>query len=370
MFFCPTLADGGADRVVLTLLRHLDRTRFTPSLTMMRHAGFGDGFAADVPADVETFVLGSRRLALAAPALARVLRQTTPDVVFSTHGGSNIIVSIAHALARSRARLVLSERSALLRSDRSRTRATLEIPAKRFTYRRADLVTAVSVGVAEQLAKLLGLAQAKIRVVYNPMVDDDLRAQATEPLDHPWFADAATIPVILAVGRLVEIKAYPTLLDAFVRIRAQRPVRLVILGDGPLRGELEQRARGLGVADDVAFVGFDKNPFKYMARARILLHASEAEGLPGALIQAMACGTPVVSTDCDFGPREVISSGRDGFLVKVGDAGALAARSLELLGDHDLAGRLSRQARQSAQRFTTAAALTRYQDALAGEAAW
>jgi glycosyltransferase involved in cell wall biosynthesis len=372
MFFCPTLSEGGADRVVLTLLRRLDRARVRPELALMRREG---ALVADVPADVPTFVLGSRRLLVSAPDLARLIRRERPDVVFSTHGGSNVIAAIAHGLAGSRARLVLSERSALVRGDRGRARRALELPAKRITYRRADLVTAVSGGVARELAARLGLAAGKIRVVYNPVIDDELAAAAAEPVAHPWFegagaAGSAAVPVIVAVGRLVEIKDYPTLLDAFARIRAARPARLLVLGEGPLRAALEARVRAAGLGGDVVLHGFDRNPFKYMARARLLLHASRAEGLPGALIQAMACGTPVVSTDCDFGPREVIARpGHDGFLVPVGDAAALADRALALLADGDLARRVAAAARQSAQRFTAAAALARYEAAITGDAA-
>ena len=365
MFFCPTLADGGADRVVLTLLEHFDRAQFSPSLAVLRREG---ALIDEVPRTVELHVLGAPRLAVAAPALARLLRRVQPDVVFSTHGSANIIVALAHALARSHARLVLSERSALVRADRGRIRRALEVPAKRITYRRADLVTAVSAGVAGQLASLLGLAESKIAVVYNPMVAADLPVRAAEPIAHPWFS--GSIPVLLAVGRLVAIKDYPTLLEAFARIRARHPARLAILGDGPLRATLEQCACDLGIGNDVAFLGFDKNPLRYMARARVLLHASRAEGLPGALIQAMACGTPVVSTDCDFGPREVITSGHDGFLVEVGDATALADRALAVLCDPALAGRLTEAARASAQRFTTAASIPRYTAAITGASAW
>jgi glycosyltransferase involved in cell wall biosynthesis len=370
MFFCPTLGEGGADRVVLTLLQRLDRSRVAPALTVVKRAG---ALIDDVPADVPTHVLGSRRLLVAAPDLARVIRREQPDVVFSTHGGSNIIAVLAHALARSPARLVLSERSALGRGDRGRARRALEVPAKRVTYHRADLVTAVSAGVARELAARLGLPAHKIRVVYNPAVDDELAAQAAEPVAHPWFAPSAAapvpVPVIVAMGRLVEIKDYPTLFDAFTRIRAAHPARLFVLGDGPLRAALEARVRAAGLADDIVLHGFDKNPFKYVARARLLLHASRAEGLPGALIQAMACGTPVVSTDCDHGPREVIARpGHDGFLVPVGDAAALAARAIALLADPALAARISDAARASAQRFTAAASIAQYEAAITGAA--
>src|SRR5690606_38779052 len=309
----------------------------------------------------------ARRLLVAAPALARLLRRERPDVVFSTHGGSNVIAAIAHALARSPARLVLSERSALARGDRGPARRALEGPAKRVTYRRADLVTAVSRGVAGELAARLGLAASKIRVIYNPIVGEDLAARAAEPVDHPWFAPGAREPVVIAVGRLVEIKDYPTLLDAFARIRAAGAARRSGLGEGPLRGALEARARAAGLGGDVALHGFDRNPYRYLARARVLLHASRAEGLPGALIQAMACGTPVVSTDCDFGPREVIEqSGHDGVLVPVGDAGALAAAADALLVEPERRDRMAAMAACSAARFSIASAVDRYQDAIEG----
>ena len=366
LFFSPSLGEGGADRVVATLLRHLDRRRFAPALAVLRREG---PYAADVPADVPVHVVPARRLATSLPELARLFARARPDVVFSA-GASNIIVSLAHLAARSRARLVLSERSALRRSDRSRARIAVELPAKRITYRRADLVTAVSEGVARDLAAALELPPARICVVHNPMVGDELAALSGEPVEHPWLAARAEEPVLLACGRLVEIKDYPTLLEAFARIRAARPARLLVLGEGPLRGELTARAARLGLGESVAFLGFDKNPFRYMARARVLLHASRAEGLPGVLIQAMACGTPVVATDCDFGPREVISEpGRNGFLVPVGDAGALADRALRLLGDDALYGQISAAARRAAQRFAVPAMMARYEAALAGGAA-
>lgn len=364
LLFSPHLGGGGADRVIARLAGLLDRRRFAPALALVRCEG---PFLADVPGDVPVHDLGARRLATSLPALARLIARERPDVVFSA-GGSNIIAAAAHALARSRAHLVLSERSALRRSDRSRARLLAELPAKRVAYRRADAVAAVSAGVAQDLADTLGLPPSRIAVVGNPLVDDDLAALAAEPVAHPWLApDASTpaAPVLVACGRLVEIKDYPTLLDAFARIRAARPARLLVLGDGPLRAALEAHAAELGVGADVAFLGFDKNPFRYFARARLLLHASRAEGLPGALIQAMACGAPVIATDCNFGPREVIAApGEGGFLVPVGDAPALADRALRLLADERLHATVAAAGRRSAQRFATRASMERYEAVL------
>ncbi|HEY4240977.1 MAG TPA: glycosyltransferase [Kofleriaceae bacterium] len=363
LFFRPTLGEGGADRVTHTLLRRIDRDRFELSLALMRAEG---PFLADLPKDVQLHVLGVSRLALAAPALARLIAKTKPDVVFSTASAANIVAVAAHRLARSRSRLVLSERNALFRGRSTDIKQRVEVALKRFTYRAADLVTAVSQGVADQLVSDVHVPREQVAVVYNPMVEEDLPARAAEPVDHPWFADPS-VPVILACARLVEQKDYPTLLDAFAKVRARRPARLFVLGDGPLKASLEARARELGIGADVHFHGFDVNPFKYMARARLLMHASRAEGLPGSLIQTMAMGTPVVSTDCDFGPREVIAApGVDGFLVPVGDAAALADHALRLLGDDALHASIAAAATTSARRFTVDAALTRYQSAIGG----
>ncbi len=366
LFFRPSLGEGGADRVTYTVLRHLDRRRFDPSIALVRSSG---PFLADLPADVTVHELGAASLARATVPLARLLRRLRPDVLFSTASAANIVAVAAHGLSRSRARLVLSERNAIRRGrDARHLKQNVEVALKRVTYRFANLVTAVSQGVADELIGAVGVPAERVTVVYNPMVDDDLAMRAAEPVDHPWFAPGA-VPIVLACARLVPQKDYPTLLDAFARLRAQRPARLFVLGEGPERTSLEERARTLGVAADVRFHGFDKNPFKYMARARLLMHASRAEGLPGALIQTMACGVPVVSTDCDFGPREVITDGADGYLVEVGDAAALAERALRVLADDHLHARLASVAASSAQRFTTAASMARYEAAIVGAGA-
>lgn len=363
LVFRPTLGDGGADRVTVTLLHHLDRARFAPSVALVKRTGV---LADEIPRDVPVIELGAPRLALAAPYLARVIRERKPDVVVCTAGGANVVAVVAHRLAGSSARLVLSERSALVRSDRSGLRAAVELRCKRLAYRRADLVTAVSEGVASDLVELLALDRARVQVVYNPMIADDLAARAAEPVTHPWFTRPD--PILLAVGRLVDVKDYPVMLAALAEIRRTCPARLAILGDGPLRGELEARARSLGLGDAVAFLGYDKNPYRYMQRARMVIQSSRAEGLPGTLIQSLACGTPVVATDCDHGPREVVRDGVDGYLVPVGDSYALAERAVAILGDTGLRARLGAAGAEGAGRFSIASSMQRYHAAIGGSA--
>ena len=361
VLFGPTLGEGGADRVMLTLLEKLDRARYAPTLVLVRREG---AWIDRVPADVRVIGLARRRLLYAVPGLARVLRAEDPDVVLCLYGGANVIAVAAHRLARSRARLVLSERSTVYRPDHG-WRGRIEVPLKRALYPLADLVIAVSDGVARDLRDELRLRPDRVRTVYNPAIPPDLPALAQAPLDHPWLVDAA-VPVIVAVGRLVAVKDYATMLRGFALVRARIASRLVILGTGPAGPALEALAAELGIARDVAFVGFDPNPFRWMARARVLMQSSLAEGLPGVLIQSMACGTPVVATDCNHGPREVVADGVNGFLVAVGDSGALADRAARLLADGALRDRMSAAARASGQPYTLAAALQNYERAIDG----
>jgi glycosyltransferase involved in cell wall biosynthesis len=198
-------------------------------------------------------------------------------------------------------------------------------------YRQADGIVAVSDGVADDLARQSGLPRARIATVYNPVITPEIAALAGQPVAHRWFLPGAP-PVILGVGSLSARKDFPTLLRAFAKLRKERDCRLVILGQAASskktqeqRAELTALAASLGVADDVDLPGFVANPFAYMARASVFVLSSAFEGLPGALIQAMACGCPVVSTDCPSGPAEILDNGRFGALVPVGDDGAMAA---------------------------------------------
>jgi glycosyltransferase involved in cell wall biosynthesis len=167
------------------------------------------------------------------------------------------------------------------------------------------------------------IAPSQIRVIYDPTVTPQMARQASLPSGHPWL-DAKDRPVVLGLGNLIAIKDFETLIRAFARLRETQPAHLVILGEGPERGKLEQLARQLGVAADVDLPGFIANPYPFLARTDVFVLASRVEGLSNAIIEALACGCPVVSTDCPSGPSEVLEHGRYGRLVPVGDDAALA----------------------------------------------
>jgi glycosyltransferase involved in cell wall biosynthesis len=194
----------------------------------------------------------------------------------------------------------------------------------RRTYRQADRVIAISSGVACDVRALTGLPAERVVTLKNPSIPADLDQLAAAPAPHPWLA-LRDVPVVLAAGRLAEVKDFGTLLRAFAALRRQRPARLVILGEGPQRDALLALAAQLGVAQDFALPGFAGNPVAWMARAALFVVSSRYEGGPNVLIEALACGTPAVSTDCPHGPREILDHGRWGRLVPVGDAAALAA---------------------------------------------
>ncbi len=357
----PTLGQGGADRVTLTLLQAFDRQQFAPILVLMSREG---AYLEDVPGDVPVYHLGGRGLWTAWWPLANLLRQHRPALLFSTSSGANIIAVIAYKLSHQHGRLILSERGLLIR-NRVIWKKRLMLWAKRLLYAQADVVTAVSQGVKDDLITRLHLAADKIQVVYNPIVTPDLPQLAAEPVNHPWFSE--DVPIILGVGRLVEEKDFPTLLHAFVQVRAQRPCRLLILGEGNGRAELIQLAQALGIEHDVDLPGFDKNPFKFMARCTLFVLSSRFEGLPGVLIQAMACGVPVIATDCPSGPSEIImADGQDGFLTPVGDAQVLAEKILFLLDNPEKRDAMARHGRESAERFCAETVLARYVAAIEG----
>ena len=300
------------------------------------------------------------------PGLVRYLRAERPDALFSAMPTPNLLAVWARRLAGVPTRVLISERNTLSAmlggSRRWRDRHLPRLLGH--AYRLADGIVAVSDGVADDLARQSGLPRARIATVYNPVVTPELAAMAGQPVAHRWFLPGAP-PVVLGVGSLSARKDFPTLLRAFARLRTSRDCRLVILGEaGSPKKTEEQRAAlmalaaSLGVAADVDLPGFVANPFAYMARAAVFVLSSAFEGLPGALIQAMACGCPVVSTDCPSGPAEILDGGRFGAMVPVGDDHAMAAAIAATLDRPIAAATL----RARAEMFSVDRAVDRYLD--------
>ncbi|MCP3870704.1 MAG: glycosyltransferase [Gammaproteobacteria bacterium] len=256
------------------------------------------------------------------PALARYLRRERPEVLLSAANHVHLSAITARGIAGVPVRLVIRVSSHLSNSLLNKSRMTL-LRWSRHRYGGADRAIAVSGGIAEDIIEHTTLTPRRVCTIYNPTFTPDIPERAKAPFDHPWFTQASP-PVILAVGRLTGAKDFPTLLRAFARVRRRMHVKLVILGEGSLRRKLVGLSESLGVAEDVALPGGVENPYPWMSEASIFVLSLAWEGFPGVLIEAMACGCPVVSTDCLSGPAEILNNGEYGSLVPVGDDGALA----------------------------------------------
>jgi glycosyltransferase involved in cell wall biosynthesis len=293
-----------------------------------------------------------RRLWRRLPALVDYLQEARPDALLAAEPRYNAMAVWALRRSRLNCRLVLSEHvQASSHASGANPWADRHVlPLLRRAYLAADAIVTASRGVADDLAAYAGIPRHRITTIYNPVAAPDLLARAREPLGHPWFA-VGEAPVILGVGRLHPQKDFATLLRAFAALRSRRAARLVIIGAG-LGSEyavaLQALATELGVAGDVELPGFAHNPLAFMSRAAVLALSSRYEGLGNALIEALACGTPVVSTDCPSGPREILDDGRFGALVPVGDVAALAG-AIEQVLDHPPA---AESLRARAQQFS------------------
>ena len=261
-----------------------------------------------------------RRLRVYAYAtmIARYVREARPHVLVSALPGADAAAVCAAELTDRAVPVVVT-----VRNVPEDYYAPEWLAASRTLYPRADAVVAVSRGVAESVRRSLAVDAKRVRTIYNPIPADSIRRLAQAEITHPWFVDGEP-PVILSVGREAPSKDYPTLVEAFGLARREVNSRLVILGrlSASYRARLKSLARGLGVEGTLGFVDFDENPYRYMKRAELLALSSRSEGLPGVILEALACGTPVVSTDTPCGPREILGGWGD--LPPVGDAPALA----------------------------------------------
>lgn len=321
--FLPALNGGGAERAVIKLAEGFLAKRVPVDLVVAKAIG---PYVKQIPAGTRFIDLGASRALASLPALMRYLRRERPAALLSTLERSCIVALWARRLTGTSTRIVVNVQNHISVDSKNAPNIRVKYMPRfvgRF-YPWADAITTVSRGVAEDLAHVMHVPPERVRVIFNPVISDDLFAAAAEPIEHPWFA-AGMPPVILSVGRLSPQKDFDLLLRAFARVRASRSARLIVLGEGPERGTLTALAEQMGIAADVEFPGYVENPYGYMSRAAAFALSSRWEGLPTVLIEALACRVPVLSTDCPSGPYEILAGGKYGSLVRVGDEHALAS---------------------------------------------
>ncbi len=344
----------------MLLLEHLNRERFQPSLVLFEHR-----VDYAVPSDVPVICLqkgGWYDLPKLIWRLSRVYKRWRPDVVLSFLNYTNIIAALAQKLSHAKFNLLLSKHSLHAFASGGAKKPFSYLFAKwlpRWLYPRADKVICVSQGVADGVQVRYKVPVKKIKLIYNPVDIKRISILAQAEVDHPWFIEKR-IPVLISVGSLKVQKGYPYLLNAFAQVVAEFPSRLVILGQGPEEQCLKRVTKELAIDDKVAFLGFQANPFKYMARSCLFVLASTQESFGMVITEAMACGVPVLST-CSGGPSEIITNGVNGLLVPPGDEAALTEAMSRLLRDKELTSRLAAAGKKRAADFAVEKIVTQYE---------
>jgi glycosyltransferase involved in cell wall biosynthesis len=347
-FVMPSFRVGGAEKRTLALIAGVNRDRFEPVLIVQDAVG---DLRRELAPDVPLLDLGTRQMRYVIPRLARALRRVRPDLVFVVLEHTCIAVALAARLARLKVPLVFSVRSNLSRTLASLTKSLrfCYVVSLRLLFPDAAAIVAVSSGAGEDLCKWVPAVKGRVSVLPNAVLTSDNRPYPTHQ-ESP-IELVSLNPFLLACGRLAPEKGFDVLLRAYEQLPRKSEVNLVILGEGPERPRLEEMARTLGLQERVHLLGQVRNPFLFMKAARAFVLSSRWEGLPGVLVEAMACGAPCVATNCDFGPADLIENGRNGILVPVDDCEALSKAIERILNDPVRARELGDAAKASVDHY-------------------
>jgi glycosyltransferase involved in cell wall biosynthesis len=334
----PDFGDSGTRRSLLTLAKGFSRRGCMVDLVVTRNEGPYKNF---VPPGVKVINLNVNNVSpkwlqrpLSLRPLVSYFRKNRPDVVLPVFDYFEAVVSLALQRAfptKKRPLFVYSIHNDInfLKDFTIPKRFAIRL-LKTFVLHRADIVVAVSRGVANSWATYFKLPKDRIKVIYNPVDIDKIKGLAEEKVDHPWLSPGHP-PLVLGIGSLSSQKDFCTLIEAFAQVVKKRDARLVILGEGEERPKIEKLVKALDLSSAVDLPGFAQNPFAYLKQASLFVLSSRYEGFPNVLVEALALGVPIVSTDCPHGPREILENGQYGLLVPVGDPDALADAMLHTL---------------------------------------
>jgi len=323
---------GGVERVVHHLLQGLSAHDIDVDLLAVVGK---KGWLPDIPwPNIRVIDLKVKHTHLALPALTRYLCKERPDVLMAAKDRAVRIAVLARIFAHVDTRLVGQLHSNLSAYLDTKTpfQRWLRCAPMRWLFPHVDLIITVSEGVIEDTIKVAGYPRERMVALPNPVITPEVYLKGEEPVDHPWF-NSPSVPVILGAGRLTQEKDFATLIKAFKILRQQQDSKLVIIGDGPLRQDLENLVAELDLTGSVALPGYAANPYAWMKKSSLFVLSSAWEGSGNVLIEAMALGVPSVSTDCPYGPAETLAGGKYGALVPVGDPESMAKAMLNTLSN-------------------------------------
>ena len=364
-FIIPTLSGGGAERVFLHILRHLNRNKFEPHLILFEKKG---AFLFDLPSNLSVKVLKKKTSIygfkwLVFINLARLLKLEKPDVAVSFMPYTNLIVSLAKFLSGIKLSLIISERYTLSFSHEG----WLDEFLRRFTirnfYPKANRIIVNSKNMGIELQQMFNIPLSKIAVINNPIDIQKVNKLSNENINHSWNEE--NFPVIIAIGRLTSQKGFSYLIKAFsIVVSDGIPCRLLILGEGVDKEKLKKLAMELRVDDKVSLLGFQKNPYKYLCRSTLFVLSSLYEGFPNVLLEALALGVPSIATRCPTGPEEIITHEVDGILTPPADEMALANAIKRGLLDQGLRKRLGEAGKKRAENFRVKKIVRLYEEVI------
>lgn len=288
--------------------------------------------------------------------LKQYLNQNQPHVIITALHNCNLSAIVAGRCVQGKPLIVVTEHIALSQFVRSvPNRRKKLLPSIKNLYPLADGIVAVSDGVRKDLSAVADIPAERIDVIFNPVITDQMTSMAAESPGHPWLNEGEHYK-ILAVGRLAKQKDYVTLIRAFQMVKDVVPAKLIILGEGKDRGRLEALITDLKLSEFIDLPGFMQNPFVFMAHSDLFVMSSIIEGLPTVLFEAMASGCEVISTDCPYGPSEILQGGKYGTLVPANDPKSLADAIVEA---YEKKPRFEK-ARDYARQFTAQRAADQY----------
>lgn len=366
LFLSYDLKDGGSPQVLSTILNHLNRDLFDPVLVT-----YSDARVFPIPEGIPEHILqvkggGSLFQKLKANLkavlrLRRILRLEKPRIAVGMGGMTNWGLILAAKLARSKTAVIIGEHgTGALKYRKDRITSAVVSLLNKLLYPLADRIVAISDGVREYLVVELKLAEEKVVPIHNPVDIQRIQRLAQGQVDDPWLRDQSK-PVVLWVGRIAAVKGLECLICAFERVLKQLDARLIIVGEGGEQSTIAELVSQKGLERKVRFAGFQSNPYRYMSRSSVFAFPSLSEGFGMVLVEAMACGLPVVSTDCVTGPAEVLKNGKCGILVPVGDVDALAKGIMSILTDPQLREQLIASAARRVTDFEAAHVVDSYE---------
>jgi len=318
----PSMCGGGAERAMLNLAIGLQERGLNVDVVLGKAKG---PYLGNIPSEIRIIDLKASRILTSLRGLMMYLKKEQPASLISVMPHTNVVAILARYLARTNTKIIAVIQDAIFSGLPNTMGLKFRVVRllTKLLYPKANSIVTVSNGVAEDVFRLGGIAKSKVKVIFNPMITPELKDKAKAEVGHKWFV-AKDRPVLVSAGRLTAQKDFKTLLRAFKIVLERRKAYLMILGQGEERDSLKKLISELGLDKEVDMPGFVDNPYAYIAKADVFILSSAWEGLPGVLIEALALGTPVVSTNCFFGPQEILKEGRLGRLVPVGDWKMLA----------------------------------------------